>query len=250
MLLTFIPSSFFIIGKSDPDGTKAGDAVDLNVVKRLNDFFYGHFRKEGVYSNDDMILFLKPFIGREEAVLQLILLLYQNGEESTYDVERIMNAFPAGKEDEMHAYVQIQLDKKKEEAAIAEKAAITTTTAANLVHAPTAITTTSTTIDAPTFWGAEAGTAVVPDRWGRDDLSMSSSLFEDIAKPHAADDNDTVVDLVVDHKLTVHNKNKEHVQNRIEADHEKEASVEEKAGNKLSRVTHTRQTSKSKVLEN
>jgi len=248
MLLTFIPSSLFIIGKSDPDGIKAGDAVDMNVVKRLTDFFDGHFRKEGVYSNDAMIAFLKPFIGREEAVLQLTLLLYQNGEESTTDVERIMNAFPKGKENEMHQYVQIQLDKKKEEAAIAEKAAITTTTAANLVHVPTAITTTSTTIGAPTFWGAEAGTAVVPDGWGHDDLSMSSSLFEDIAKPHAADDNDTVVDLVVDHELAVHNKNKEHVQNRIEADHEKEASVKEKAGNKLSRIT--RQTSKRKVLEN
>jgi hypothetical protein len=253
MLLTFIPSSFFIIGKSDPDGTKAGDAVDMNVVKRLNDFFDGHFRKEGVYSNDDMILFLKPFIGREEAVLQLTMLLYQNGEESTYDVERIMNAFPAGKEDEMHAYVRIQLDKKKEEeeeAATAEKATIATTTAGNLVHIPTDITTTTTTttIGAPTSWGAEAGKAVVPNGWGHDDLSMSSSLFEDIAKPHAADDNDTVADLVVDHELEVYNKNKEHVQNRIEADHEKEASVKEKAGNKLSRIT--RQTSPRKVLEN
>jgi hypothetical protein len=120
MLLTFIPSSFFIIGKSDPDGRKSGDAVDMNVVKRLIDFFDGHFRKEGVYSNDDMIAFLKPFIGREEAVLQLTMLLYQNGEESTYDVTRIMNAFPAGKEDEMHAYVNTtlkeyaQLKKKKE----------------------------------------------------------------------------------------------------------------------------------------
>jgi hypothetical protein len=71
MLLTFIPSSFFIIGKLDPDGTKAGDAVDMDVVKRLTNFFDGHFRKEGVYSNDAMIAFSKPFIGREEAVLQL-----------------------------------------------------------------------------------------------------------------------------------------------------------------------------------
>jgi hypothetical protein len=246
----FYSSSFFI-GKSDPDGTKAGDAVDMNVVKRLNDFFDSHFRKEGVYSNDDMILFLKPFIGREEAVLQLTLLLYKNGEESTYDVERIMNAFPAGKEDEMHAYVQTQLDKKKQQAAIAEKAKaahppstdITTTSAANLVQVPTDITTTTTTTTTgpPTFWGAEAGTAVVPDGWD-DDLSMSSALFEDIAKPHAADD------IEVDHELAVHNKEKEHVQNRIEADHEKEASVKEKAGNKLSRIT--RQTSKRKVLEN
>jgi hypothetical protein len=227
----------------------------MNVVNRLTVFFDGYFRKEGVYSKDAIIAFLKPFIGREEAVLQLTLLLYKNGEESTTDVERIMNAFPKGKEDEMHQYVQIQLDKKQQQAVIAEKAAqpstsITTTTAANLVHVPTDITTTSTTIGAPTFWGAEAGTAVVPDGW--DDLSMSSSVFEDIAKPHAVDDNDAVVDLEEDHEhahdLAVHNKNKEHVQNRIEADHEKEASVKEKAGNKLSRVT--RQTSKRKVLEN
>ena len=223
----------------------------MNVVNRLTVFFDGHFRKEGVYSKDAIIAFLKPFIGREEAVLQLTLLLYKNGEESTTDVERIMNAFPAGKEDEMHAYVQTQLDKKKQQAAIAEKAKaahppstdITTTSAANLVQVPTDITTTTTTTTtgAPTFWGAEAGTAVVPDGWG-DDLSMSSALFEDIAKPHAADD------IEVDHELAVHNKEKEHVQNRIEADHEKEASVKEKAGNKLSRIT--RQTSKRKVLEN
>jgi hypothetical protein len=80
---------------------------------------------------------------------------------------------------------------------------------------------------------------------------MSSYLFEDIAKPHAADDNDTAVDLEVDHQnahnLAVHNKNKKHVQNRIEADHEKEASVKEKAGNNLSRVT--RQHPKEKYLK-
>jgi hypothetical protein len=107
-------------------------------------------------------------------------LLYQNGEESTSDVERIMNAFPKGKEDEMHQYVQIQLD-KKQEAAIAANAgqpstAITTTTAANVAHVPTAITTT-TSIGHPTFWGAEAGTAVAQDGWD-DDLSMTGSLFD------------------------------------------------------------------------
>jgi hypothetical protein len=79
MLLTFIPSSFFIIGKSDPDGTKAGDAVDMDVVKRLIVFLNGHY--PGAYPEDKMIEFLTPFIGREEAVLQLTMLLYQYGIE-------------------------------------------------------------------------------------------------------------------------------------------------------------------------
>ena len=109
----------------------------MNVVNRLTVFFDGYFRKEGVYSKDAIIAFLKPLIGREEAVLQLTLLLYKNGEESTTDVERIMNSFPKGKEDELHQFVQIQLNKKKQQAA--EKAAqpsttFTTTSTLLLVH--------------------------------------------------------------------------------------------------------------------
>jgi hypothetical protein len=53
MLLTFIPPSFFIIGKSDPDGTKAGDAVDIDVVNRLIVFLNGHY--PGAYPEDKMI---------------------------------------------------------------------------------------------------------------------------------------------------------------------------------------------------
>jgi hypothetical protein len=109
MLLTFIPSSFFIIGKSDPDGKKAG--IDMDVVKRLIVFLNGHY--PGAYPEDKMIEFLTPFIGREEAFLQLTMLLYQNGIEDSAEIVNIMNAFPAGKEDEMHAYVNTQLKSSK-----------------------------------------------------------------------------------------------------------------------------------------
>jgi hypothetical protein len=220
----------------------------MNVVNRLTVFFNGHFGKV-VYSEDDIIAFLKPFIGREEAVLQLTILLYQNGEESTSDVERIMNAFPKGKEDEMHRFVQIQLDNKKHAAQPSTSTAITTTAAAN-AHVPTAITTT-TTIGAPTFWGAEAGTAVVPDGLDDDDLSMTGSLFD--TKRQVEDDAHTIPediqeDIEDDRSLEEHNKLIRHAKDRVEADHEKETSVKEKTGNKLSRIS--RQTSKRKELEN
>jgi hypothetical protein len=55
-------------------------------------------------------------------------------------------------------------------------------------------------------------------------------------------------DIEDDKSLEEHNKLIRHAKDRVEADHEKETYVKEKAGNKLSRVT--RQTSKSKVLEN
>ena len=80
---------------------------------------------------------------------------------------------------EMHQFVQIQLNKKKQQAA--EKATQPSTMPYYYYNNIYYYWWTS-------FWGAEAGTAVVPDGW--DDLSMSSSLFKDIAKPHAVDDND------------------------------------------------------------
>jgi len=171
MLLTFIPSSFFIIGKSDPDGTKAGD-VDMNVVKRLIDFFDGHFRKEGVYSNDDMIVFLKPFIGREEAVLQLTMLLYQNGEESTYDVARIMNAFPAGKEDEMHAYVNTTL---KEYAQLKKKKELDAATAAAAAAARPSVGATSSLAAA----AAVAKNSPTPVEYGPVELDVDNEVHGD-----------------------------------------------------------------------
>jgi hypothetical protein len=58
-----------------------------------------------------MIGFLTPFIGREEVFLQLTMLLYHNGVKDSAEIVNIMNAFPAGKEDDMHAYVLTQLNK-------------------------------------------------------------------------------------------------------------------------------------------
>ena len=50
------------IGKSDLDGEKAGDVVDMNVVDRLTVFFDGHFWKEGVYSKDATIVSIEMFL--------------------------------------------------------------------------------------------------------------------------------------------------------------------------------------------
>jgi hypothetical protein len=106
--LLFLPH----IGKSvDPDGTKAGAVVDMNVVDRLIVFLNSHHPAE--YPKEKMIEYLTPFIGREEAFLQLTMLLYQNGVENSDVIVNIMNAFPAGEEDAMHAHVHTQLRKKK-----------------------------------------------------------------------------------------------------------------------------------------
>jgi hypothetical protein len=84
-----------------------------------------------------------------------------------------------------------------------------------------------------------------------DDLSTSQSLFiEDIAiiPIHAP-----VVDIIVDHEhaynLALHNKIKEHVQNRKETDQEKDTSGREKAGGNNKLLRATRQQSKG-ALEN
>jgi hypothetical protein len=100
-------------------------------------------------------------------------------------------------------------------------------------------------------------TAMVTDN---DDLSTSPSLFiEDIANPpHTSPTTippqdaiiqGPVVDIIIDHELELHNKMEVHVQNRKEADQEKDTSGRERAGgsNKLFRVT--RQASK-RALEN
>jgi hypothetical protein len=93
-----------------------------------------------------------------------------------------------------------------------------------------------------------------------DDLSTSETLFiEDIANPtppHTLPPQDVIIPTqtpvdIEDHEhahdLALHDKFKEHVQNRIVADHEKESSGKEKSGsNKLAR---TRQSSKRSLLE-
>jgi hypothetical protein len=83
----------------------------MNVVDRLIVFLNSHHPAE--YPKEKMIEYLTPFIGREEAFLQLTMLLYQNGVENSDVIVNIMNAFPAGEEDAMHAHVHTQLRKKK-----------------------------------------------------------------------------------------------------------------------------------------
>jgi hypothetical protein len=98
-----------------------------------------------------------------------------------------------------------------------------------------------------------------------DDLSTSETLFiEDIANPppnppHTLPPQDVIIPTqtpvdIEDHEhahdLAFHNKNKEHVQNRIEADQEKDSSIRKKSGsNKLARRITTRQSSKRSLLE-
>jgi hypothetical protein len=108
----FLPHS--LIGKSDPDGEKAGDTVGMEVINRLIVFLNGHY--PGAYPEDK--------IGRVEAYLQLTMLLYQYGVEDCAEIENIMNASPTGKEDKMHAYVHTQLKLKKELDAAAAASAI------------------------------------------------------------------------------------------------------------------------------
>ena len=209
--------SFLILyytGKSDPDGKKAGDDVDMNVVNRLIDFYNG--QGCGASNKNAVIAFFKPFIGREETVLQLIILLFNHGEKSTNGIEDLMKLYPEGQEDEMHAFVVN---------AFAEKAAAEATAAAAA----------STTTGASSFWGAEGGSAVVQDE---DDLS-TSSLFENKA-PVA----DEPVDIVEDHahkeELAASAKNKEHAKKRVDADDEKEISEKiTKKNKKKSRITRS-----------
>jgi hypothetical protein len=96
-----------------------------------------------------------------------------------------------------------------------------------------------------------------------DDLSTSETPFiEDIANPtppHTLPPQDVIIptQTPVDiedhghaHDLAFHNKNKEHVQNRIEADQEKDCSIREKSGsNKLARRITTRKSSRRSLLE-
>jgi hypothetical protein len=119
----------YYIGKSDPDGKKAGHDVDMKVVNRLIDFYNARW---GLVSDKDAVIaFLKPFVGREETVLQLVILLCNNGEKSTDWVAHLMKAYPEGKEDEMHAFVvNAYAEKAATEKAAAEKAGAASTSTA------------------------------------------------------------------------------------------------------------------------
>ena len=124
--------SFLILyytGKSDPDGKKAGNDVDMNVVNRLIDFYNARW---GLVSDKNAVIaFLKPFVGREETVLQLVILLCKYGEKSTDWVAHLMKAYPEGKEDEMHAFVvNAYAEKAATEKAAAEKAGAASTSTA------------------------------------------------------------------------------------------------------------------------
>ena len=120
--------SFHILyytGKSDPDGKKAGNDVDMNVVNRLIEFYNARW---GLVSDKNAVMaFLKPFVGREETVLQLVILLCKYGEKSTDWVAHLMKAYPEGKEDEMHAFVVNAYAEKAAEAEEKAAAAAATT---------------------------------------------------------------------------------------------------------------------------
>ena len=129
----------------------------MNVVNRLIDFYNARW---GLVSDKNAVIaFLKPFVGREETVLQLVILLCNNGEKSTDWVAHLMKAYPEGKEDEMHAFVVNAFAEKAAEAE--EKAAAATAAAATTV--PDIVTTSTST----------ALAAMVTDD---DDLSESPSI--------------------------------------------------------------------------
>ena len=126
----------------------------MNVVNRLIDFYNARW---GLVSDKNAVIaFLKPFVGREETVLQLVILLCKYGEKSTDWVAHLMKAYPEGKEDEMHAFV---VNAYAEKAAEAEEKA----TAAAATTVPDIVTTSTST----------ALAAMVTDD---DDLSESPSI--------------------------------------------------------------------------
>jgi hypothetical protein len=251
MLLTFILSS---IGKSlEPDGMKVGNddgdgygmKVDATIVDEdyINRFIniWGYFTND-FKTREDAIAAIYPYVDskREETFLTLLHMLLEGVPDEVIDINKFMLQGD-GHYNEMFQNLRIHIREEvrlREEAAASETATTATATATTtLVFMPsTDIVTT-------------AG----------DNLSVSSIFKEDIAIPPTVEDVhtipqdiviptqvDTVVNFQEDHEHA--HQMKLHVQNRKEADHEKDISVRGKAGsNKLARRVTTR--SKQNISE-
>jgi hypothetical protein len=238
MLLTFILSS---IGKSlEPDGMKVGeedgDGMKVDATIMDEDYINRFINMWGYFTNDlktreDAIAAISPYVDskREETFLTLLRMLLEGVPDEVKDINKFMQQGD-GHYNEMFQNLRIHI---REEERVREEAIDAATATTTLVVMPsTDIVTT-------------AG----------DDLSMSSIFKEDIAISPTVEDvhtipNDivTVVNLEEDHEHE--HQMKLHVQNRKEADHEKEISVRGKAGsNKLARRVTTRSNSNRNILE-
>jgi hypothetical protein len=238
MLLTFILSS---IGKSlEPDGMKVGeedgDGMKVDATIMDEDYINRFINMWGYFTNDlktreDAIAAISPYVDskREETFLTLLRMLLEGVPDEVKDINKFMQQGD-GHYNEMFQNLRIHI---REEERVREEAIDAATATTTLVVMPsTDIVTT-------------AG----------DDLSMSSIFKEDIAISPTVEDvhtipNDivTVVNLEEDHEHA--HQMKLHVQNRKEADHEKEISVRGKAGsNKLARRVTTRSNSNRNILE-
>jgi hypothetical protein len=236
MLLTFILSSIgkslepdgMKVGEEDGDGMKVNATVDEDYVDRFINL-WGHYTYD-LKTREDTIAAISPYVDSkwEETFLTLLHMLLEGVPDEVKDINKFMQEGD-GHYNEMFQNLRIHI---REEERVREEAIDAATATTTLVVMPsTDIVTT-------------AG----------DDLSMSSIFKEDIAISPTVEDvhtipNDivTVVNLEEDHEHA--HQMKLHVQNRKEADHEKDISVRGKAGsNKLARRT-TRSNSNRNILE-
>jgi hypothetical protein len=231
----------YLIGKSiDPCGKKVGEAnttskkvgeankttvtVEDDYIERYINM-WDHWVKPSTKSRKDAIKALSPYVAskREDTYLHLLSDTLECLPDEVVGIDSMMETW-IGRYDEMFVMVDTHIREKERERQLLLE---------------------------------DVADMVTDD----DDLSKSETLFiEDIdaPPPHTLPPQDVTIPTqapvdIVDHHhahdLASYNKNKEHVQNRREADQEKDSSIREKSGsNKLSRITR-RQSSKRSLLE-
>jgi hypothetical protein len=240
---SFAYYSLYIIGKSlEPDGMKVGDengdgdaTVDEDYVDRFINL-WGHFTSD-LKTREDAIAAISPYVDskREEIYLTLLHMLLESVPVEAKQINMFMLQGD-GNYNEMFLQLRIHI---REEVRVRNEAAATASATATMIDLP------------------DNGSN------SNDNLSVDNALFEednahtipqdiviDVEKQAVIIPTrvDTVVNLEEDHEHA--HEMKLHVQNRKEADHEKDTSVREKAGsNKLARRVATRSNSKLNILE-
>jgi hypothetical protein len=244
--------SFLIlyIGKSvDPIGTKPGEEdgkkvdatviatviVDDDLVQRYI-VMCEHWTGQCA-TREEAIAAISPFVvsKREETFLDLLSMLLESVPDEAKNVNNFMHNWD-GNYHEMFLELRIHIREVERVRNEEEEATATATTTT---------TTTTTTIDLPDNMSDS-----------NDNLSVDNALFEEdvhtIPQDIVVDAEEQAATTVVDNLEEDHehaHQMKLHVQNRKEADHEKEISVRGKAGsNKLARRT-TRSNSNRNILE-
>jgi hypothetical protein len=216
--------------------------VDDDYIERYINM-WDHWIKPSTKSREDAIKAISPYVAskREDTYLHLLSDTLESLPDEVVGIDTMMETW-IGRYDEMFVMVDTHIREKERERQLLLEDVATN------------------------------DTDMVTDD---DDLSKSETLFiediaapppplfiEDIAAPpppHTLPPQDVIIPTqtpvdIVDHQhahdLASYNKNKEHVQNRIEADQEKDSSIREKSGsNKLARRITTRQSSKRSLLE-